>query len=285
MARPKGPPKSSGGPSIGLIFLLALVLAAAFAWWQSGMVPFWDSFTGSDQGSRIERPPVAEAPPAPPAVEQPLPEYPMPELPEKEKAKPLPPVDKSDGPILEALVGNFRADGLAEFINMQDYVKRLVVTVDNLPRELVPSQMSMVQRIPGLLEIEKEGDVLTLSDRNFARYDAFVSFASSLDPRLLVSLYLRFYPLLDQTYKQVGHPTGRFHDRVIVAIDDMLAAPSPQGPIELVQPKILYRFVDPKLQNLSAGQKIMIRAGPENAAQLKQSLRRLRKELLGQPVN
>ena len=93
MARPKGPPKSSGGPSIGLIFLLALVLAAAFAWWQSGMVPFWDSFTGSDQGSRIERPPVAEAPPV---VEQPLPEYPMPELPEKEKAKPLPPVEKSD---------------------------------------------------------------------------------------------------------------------------------------------------------------------------------------------
>ena len=53
----------------------------------------------------------------------------------------------------------------------------------------------------------------------------FVSFAQSLDPRLLVSLYLRFYPLLDQTYKQIGHPTGRFHDRVIVAIDDMLAAP------------------------------------------------------------
>jgi hypothetical protein len=270
---------------MGLIFLLALVLAAAFYWWQSGMVPFWDSFTGSDPASRMERSPIAQAPPTPPVVEPPLPEYPMPELPEKDKAKPLPPVENSDGPILEALVGNFRADGLAEFINMQDYVRRLVITVDNLPRELVPSQMSMVQRIPGLLEVEQAGDVVTLSPRNYARYDGFVTFAQSLDPRLLVSLYLRFYPLLDQTYKEIGHPTGRFHDRVIVAIDDMLAAPQPKGPIELVQPKILYRFVDPKLQNLSAGQKIMIRIGPDNATQLKQALRRLRKELLGQPVN
>jgi len=285
MARPKGPPKSSGGPSIGLIFLLALMLALAFYWWQSGMAPFWESFWGRGAPTRTERPPVAEAPLPPPVTEQPLPEYPMPELPEKEKAKSLPSVENSDGPILEALIGNFRADGLAEFINMQDYVRRLVITVDNLPRELVPSQMSMVQRIPDLLEVEQAGDVITLSPRNYARYNAFVSFAQSLDPRLLVSLYLRFYPLLDQTYKEIGHPTARFHDRVIVAIDDMLAAPEPKGPIELVQPKILYRYVDPKLQNLSAGQKIMIRIGPDNAAQLKQALRRLRRELLGQPVN
>jgi hypothetical protein len=209
----------------------------------------------------------------------------MPELAEKDKPKSLPPVDKSDGPILEALMGNFRADGLASFINMQDYVRRLVITVDNLPRDLVPSQMSMVQRIPGLMDVDQSGDIVTLSSRNYARYDPFVSFASSLDPRLMVNLYLRFYPLLDQTYKEVGHPTGRFHDRMIVAIDDLLAAPVPNGPVELIQPKILYRFVDPELQKLSAGQKIMIRVGPDNAGKLKQVLRRLRRELLGQPVN
>jgi hypothetical protein len=65
----------------------------------------------------------------------------------------------------------------------------------------------------------------------------------------------------------------------------MLAAPSPIGPIEVVQPKVLYRFIDPELQKLSAGQKILIRMGPENAAQLKAVLRRVRRELLGQPIN
>ena len=270
---------------MGLMFLLALVLASAFWWWQSGMVPFWDSILSHDPTDRPGRAQMSEPPPPPVMAQPELPQYPMPEQSEQDKAAALPPVDRSDGPILEALIGNFRADGLAQFINMQDYVKRLVITVDNLPRELVPSQMSMVQRIPGLLDVEQAGDVVTLSERNYARYDAFVSFAESLDPRLLVSLYLRFYPLLDQTYKQIGHPTARFHDRVIVAIDDMLAAPTPQGPIELVQPKVLYRFVDPSLQKLSAGQKIMIRVGPENAQQLKEVLRRLRRELLGRPVS
>lgn len=272
---------------MGLIFLLALVLVAAFYWWQSGMVPFWDTVPyRRDPGLRADRPPLVErVEPAPEMpAEQKLPEYPMPNL-TQQPVLPLPPIDKSDAPIFEALAGSFRADGLAEFVNMQDYVRRLVITVDNLPRELVPSQMSMVQRIPGPLEVEQQGDTLTLSSRNFARYDAFVSFAKSLDPRLLVSLYLRFYPLLDQTYRQIGHPNARFHDRVIVAIDDMLAAPTPTGPIEVVQPKILYRFTDPELQKLSAGQKILIRMGPENATQLKAVLRRLRRELLGQPVN
>ncbi len=268
---------------MGLIFLLAIVLAGAFYWWQSGMVPFWDGFGARDRVDRPRAMAPQPEPAPPPVVERKPPEYPMPPLPQA-SAEPLPPVEKSDGTILEALSGAFRADGLAEFINMQDYVKRLVITVDNLPRELVPSQMSMVQRIPGLMDVDRQDDVVTLSPRNYARYDDFVSFAESLDPRLLVSLYLRFYPLLDQTYKQIGHPTGRFHDRVIVAIDDMLAAPSPQGPIELVQPKVLYRFRDPALQQLSAGQKIMIRMGPENAATLKKVLRRLRGELLGQPV-
>lgn len=271
---------------MALMFLLALVLAVAFYWWQGGMIPFWGSMFGDDRADPPPRTQLIEPPVLPPLEQPKPPEYPLPELAEKDKtAKPLPPVEKSDGPILEALIGAFRADGLSEFINMQDYVRRLVITVDNLPRELVPSQMSMVQRIPGLVAVDESGGVITLSRKNYARYDPFVAFARSLDPRLMVSLYLRFYPLLDQTYKQIGQPQGRFHDRVIVAIDDMLAAPTPSGPIELIQPKVLYRFVDPELQNLSAGQKIMIRIGPANAAQLKTVLRRLRSELLGQPVN
>jgi hypothetical protein len=268
---------------MGLIFLLALVLAAAFYWWEGGLAPYWNSLFGDKATEPM--PAIEQAEALPPPVVPAAPQYPMPELPEKDKPKSLPPVDKSDGPILEALNGAFKADGLAGFINMQDYVRRLVITVDNLPRDLVPSQMNMVQRIPGLLEVDEASGVVTLNSRNYARYNAFVAFATSLDPRLMVNLYLRFYPLLDQTYKEIGHPTGRFHDRMIVAIDDLLAAPTPSGPIELTQPRILYRFVDPELQKLSAGQKIMIRVGPDNARELKQVLRRLRRELLGQPVN
>jgi hypothetical protein len=275
---------------MGLIFLLALVLAFALWWWQTGMVPFWDSDdTMGEPPARAERsrlpPPPEVAAPEP----EPLPpiQYPMPTLAEQDQIKtPLPPLEKSDAAVNQALTGGgFRMDQVARFMNMQDHVKRLVITVDNLPREIVPSQMSLIQRIPGQMEVIKEGDVITLSPSNAARYEAFVAFVESLDPQMLTSVYLHFYPLLDRAYKEMGMPKARFHDRVIVAIDDMLAAPTPAGPIELVQPQVLYRFADPALQKLSAGQKILIRVGPENSARLKKVLRVLRAQLVGQPLN
>ncbi|MGE0800525.1 MAG: DUF3014 domain-containing protein [Lautropia sp.] len=274
---------------MGLIFLFALVLTLALWWWQTGMLPFWEAGSGGDAPIRSDRSRLPPPPETAARAPEPLPpiEYPMPKLDEKDQPKvPLPPVERSDGAVNEALAGGgFRMDQIARFLNMQDHVKRLVITVDNLPREIVPSQMSMVQRIPGQLDVLKQDDVITLNPLNEARYDAFVAFAEALDPRMLTSVYLHFYPLLDSTYKDLGMPKARFHDRVIVAIDDLLAAPSPAGPIELVQPRVLYRFADPALQKLSSGQKIMIRVGPDNAARLKRVLRKLRAELVGQSIN
>ena len=55
------------------------------------------------------------------------------------------------------------------------------------------------------------------------------------------------------------------------------------GPVKLVRPKVLYQFADPELEGLSAGQKIMVRMGPENAAKVKAKLREIRRELVTRP--
>ena len=121
---------------------------------------------------------------------------------------------------------------------------------------------------------------MTLQPDNYARYDAFVGFAESLDPATMVAIYLRFYPLLQQEYRAMGFPNAHFNDRVVEAIDDMLTAPEVTGPIRLTQPQVHYRFADPLLEKLSAGRKIMIRVGPAHAARIKQVLRALRAELV-----
>ena len=121
---------------------------------------------------------------------------------------------------------------------------------------------------------------MTLRPENFTRYDGFVRFAGSLDPQTMIAIYLRFYPLLQQEYRGLGFPNGHFNDRVVEAIDDMLAAPEVTGPIRLVQPKVNHRFADPLLERLSAGRKIMIRIGPAHAARMKTALRALRAELV-----
>ncbi len=44
----------------------------------------------------------------------------------------------------------------------------------------------------------------------------------------------------------------------------------------LAQPKVLYQYVDADLESRSAGQKIMMRMGGENAAKLKSKLHEIR---------
>jgi hypothetical protein len=64
-----------------------------------------------------------------------------------------------------------------------------------------------------------------------------------------------------------------------VALDNLLDAPDINEPIKLVQPKVMYEFADPALEARSAGQKIMIRMGSENAAKVKAKLREIRHEV------
>jgi hypothetical protein len=59
------------------------------------------------------------------------------------------------------------------------------------------------------------------------------------------------------------------------------AAPQATGTLALVQPKVLYKFADPRLEGLSAGQKIMLRMGDGNAMRVRAKLQALRKQLAG----
>jgi hypothetical protein len=96
------------------------------------------------------------------------------------------------------------------------------------------------------------------------------------DTTQLTTFYFRYYPLFQQAYEDLGYPNAYFNDRVVEVIDHLLATPDVKGPITLVQPKVFYEFADQKLENRSAGQKLMIRIGPQNAAALKKKLRDIR---------
>jgi hypothetical protein len=48
----------------------------------------------------------------------------------------------------------------------------------------------------------------------------------------------------------------------------------------VVRPKVLYQFADPDLETRSAGQKILLRMGAENAARVKAKLTEIRRELV-----
>lgn len=186
------------------------------------------------------------------------------------------PADVGEAAVNKELARSWPLAQLRKYFNLQEQARRLVITVDNLPREHVPSQLRITRGVPELLRVQKDGETITLDPSNYERYDRIISYVEKMDARKIGRLYAKFYPLLQRTYEETGFPEERFHDRVLAALDDMMDAPRPTGPIRLVQPKVLYRFEDDHLESLSAGQKIMIRVGPDNAARLRKVLARVR---------
>lgn len=222
------------------------------------------------------------APPPPksePAIRHPIENVPT--QPSTEDTKPLPPLAESDEPALTAAQRLVGRESLERYFYLDSLMRRVVVTIDNLPRKQVPERYRLMKPIGGRFVTTEEREATFLNPKNYARYAPAVAFLEGIDTKKLVATYVRFYSLLQQEYQNLGQPGGYFNDRTVEAIDDMLAAPELHQPIQLVRPNVWYKFADPELEARSAGQKLMLRIGPENAARVKAKLKDIRRELTG----
>jgi len=165
---------------------------------------------------------------------------------------------------------------------MEQIVPRFVATIDNLPRQTVSLSRMAVKPIGGAPDTtQADGRILLRAD-NATRYQPYLKVMEQVDTQKLVQAYVRYYPLFQKAYQELGYPNGYFNDRLVEVIDHLLAAPDVPAPIALVQPKVLYEFADPALESRSAGQKILMRMGPVNEARVKAKLRDVRRALTAQ---
>jgi len=234
--------------------------------------------------SAIAPPPVAQAPesvppalspPAPPKIEHPI---------ERVQAEPgpstPPTLESSDLAMREALASLFEGK-LPAFVQPMNLIRNIVATIDNLPRSKAAPRLWPVRPTSGALATMSAGDSLVIAADNSTRYAPAVALVHAIDSKQLVAIYVRFYPLFRRAYRDLGYPEGYFNDRLVAVIDHLLATPSVRQPIALVQSKVLYQYADAELEALSAGQKTMLRIGPENAAVVKAKLREIRYRVAG----
>jgi hypothetical protein len=223
--------------------------------------------------------PAQPAPSSPPKIEHPI---------EQVQAEPSAPpqttLDASDHAMREALASLFKGNKLPSFVQPMNLIRNVVATIDNLPRSKAAPRLWPVQPMSGALSTINAGDDLIIAADTSARYAPVIALIEAVDTKQLVAIYVRFYPLFQQAYRELGYPDGYFNDRLVAVIDHLLATPQVKAPIALVQPKVLYQYADPELEALSAGQKAMIRVGPDNAAVLKAKLREIRFRLAGPVV-
>jgi len=267
---PRHPPHRPAAAVLG--WVAAVVLAAA-----AGAAYYLWSGTPAAPARPNRAPTVQEKTPAPAA---PASRPPLDASRAGKAAIALPVLDQSDAALWQALAGLLGTKTLAELLKPEQIARRIVATVDNLPREAAASRAMPLTVTPGTFVIKAKGDETVIGPGNPARYASRIRILQAIDARRLVDLYLDFYPLLQQAYVELGYPGGYFNDRLIEALDDLLAAPDIMTPVTLVRPKVLYLYADSALEARSAGQKIMLRIGVGNAGLVKAKLREIRREIL-----
>lgn len=232
--------------------------------------------------------PVSSAPPPLPAVASTAPapiQHPITQAssgPASASTAPLPALDASDASVAAALAALAGDSDLSSLLLRQQVIARIVATIDALPRRSLGTLMLPAHTPKGAFVTDEVDGGTVIGAGNAARYAPYMQVVEATDPRALVAWYVHAYPLFQQAYKELGYPKGYFNDRLIVAIDDLLAAPEPASPPAVVHAKAFYVYADPALESLSSGQRLLLRVGAANEAKIKAKLRAIRAELTGQ---
>lgn len=279
------------------VIVFGLVLLAAAGWWgwrafmppPAGPAPGPGPSTGAETSGIVTPPtPPRQAPAAVPAA--------SPTAPAQATA---PPASTGEPPLAPAEMGSALAElagsrAAAALLQTADFPRRFVATVDNLGRSHAPPLLWPVTPAEGRFTTEPRDGAEVIAVANGQRYAALVALAEAVDPAAAARLYRRLYPQLQQAYADLGFPGRPFHARLLEVIDLLLATPVPaespqvaltevKGPIPSTRPWVRYEFVDPGLQSLSAGQKMLVRVGPIQQRRLMARLAAFRAALVALP--
>jgi len=252
-----------------VLALLAAIAAAALVWLFAPLreppmtAPPASAETPLDRGHAVAPAPATPAPfEGTPVASEP--------------AEPLPSLRESDPfarSAIESVVGH---SGMGLFYP-EEVIRRWVATIDNLPRHASLWPLSPVRAPSGAFAVEMTDHGPVVAATNPARYRVYAALLDRTPATLIVSTYRRLYPLLQQQYESLGFPGRQFNERVIAVLDDLLETPETSGSLALASGRVMYEFADPDLEERSAGQKLMLRIGPENARAVKTKLREIRR--------
>jgi hypothetical protein len=267
--------------------LLLVLFAAAYAGWY-----FYDQqgngFIATEQSSPQETDRLVAAPDAGAARERiPMPpQHPVAPLEQAvEPAQPAEPplpgsLAETDAYLQQRLPQLVAKPELLNLITLQHFIQKLVVIIDQLPEKTIPRlHLPIVPPEPGF-RTSGADDQQLIDARNARRYLPYVELAEAIPDQPLLRLYRGLYPLFQQAYRETGTPDGYFNDRLVQVIDHLLQAPEPEDPIRVIRHVRSFRYADEALEARSAGQKILMRMGNENARRIKAKLLSLRQGLV-----
>lgn len=170
--------------------------------------------------------------------------------------------------------------GQAEMIAEEQLLERLVTTVNSLDDAPVPLRFRPLVHVPGLPRLDEHGDDLALPAMPDPRYRSYRAMFDRLDVVEMAELFDRYEPALEKAWQALGEHSGQtFRQRSIEILQHLAEFELPDSRPALHQPEVLYEYIDPALEQLSWGRKILVRIGPEHAPQVQRKLAALAQRL------
>lgn len=258
-----------------LLLVIALLAVAALVYWQLqrnkpqdiGVVPAAPITEVAPPNVPQEPAPVTTTEGASPLMEEP------PSI--IEPPAKLPPLDRSDtdviGYLLEQSDGGFQS-----WLIQEHLIRKFVRAVNALEEGKLVSQYRPFTDPQTPFSATNSGETWSITADNYSRYTPYLESLEQVGPERLAKIYLRYYPLLEQAYEELGVKKGDFREVTIRALTRIIKAPAPPPEATLARPSVTYRFSAPELEQRSSVEKLLFRMGPENS----QRLKKLSEELL-----
>jgi len=247
------PPSGSRGPVLWTIVAVAAIVLGVILWFVFRPAPL--------------APPSEKAAPAPVAET----------TQEVASAKPLenlPPLDGSDAIVRGVLKALSARPELATWLANENLVRTFVAIVQNIAEGNSPKGLLGDFTPNAPFRGTGRGTRFTTDPRSFARYDHLADAFASLDEAGVARALQQLQPLCESAYRELGVP-GTFREALERAFGRLLATPDVGASEPLTWNYATYQYADPKLENLSAAEKQLLRMGPRNVKIVKDKLQAL----------
>ncbi|MAM83495.1 MAG: DUF3014 domain-containing protein [Acidobacteriota bacterium] len=187
----------------------------------------------------------------------------------------LPELDESDSFVRDLVSALSAHPTLVTWIATDDLLRTFVVVVENMAEGQTPARHlgNLSPREPFSVTGSRQRPVV--NPQSYVRYDLIADAFDSVNVESAVQLYAQLEPLLDDAFRDLGHPGGGFRQTLARAVREILDTPIVEGELVLVSRTVAFQFADASLEALAPVQRQALRMGPRNLRLVQQKLQEL----------
>jgi len=164
-------------------------------------------------------------------------------------------------------------------------LERWAVVTDNLAEGASPRKALAFLEPSKPFAVADRGGAVVVAPESYRRYDAFAEAVASVDAQAAARAYRTLYEVLQAAHRALGYPGASLDDVTAKALRRIVGAPVAEKEIVLVPAPegATWLYADPKLEQLTAVEKHLLRMGPRNEKLVQAKARELLKAL-GMPA-